>query len=355
MENIIDYVKQNMNRFSDTPLNDVDSLVLSEFSYIKLKKVFDAIDDPVTIKDLYKAELFEDMFKEVVTTEKNKELLSALACSRRFRDIQILSYVEETSEFMQKQFCAITFLLKNDLIYIAFRGTDASLVGWKEDFNMAFMCPVPSQSEALSYVERVASKWKGDIIVGGHSKGGNLAMYSVMMANENVQNRVLAVYSHDGPGFNCDNMLDEGYERIKSKIKKTIPQSSLVGMLLGNNEQYRVVKSSTVGIMQHDPFTWIVDNYDFIYQDKLNGPAQFVNKTINNWIMDMTVDEREQFVEFIFLVLRAGDANTLGELSDNWQSELHAMLSAYKNIDDDRRKDIMQFIRHLIKMAIKSV
>jgi len=184
---------------------------------------------------------------------------------------------------VEKQFCAVTIFLNEDTAYIAFRGTDVTLVGWKEDFNMAFKSPVPSQEEAVRYVAEVAENFKGKLLLGGHSKGGNLAVYVYAKLNRQLKDRIIKVYSHDGPGFK-ENAIDTlELESSQKIVEKTVPQSSVIGMLLESQEQYSIVKSNRTGLLQHDPFSWVIEGDHFIFVERLTKNAKYMDKSLHNW------------------------------------------------------------------------
>ena len=172
------------------------------------------------------------------------------------------------------QFAAMTFDLPDGSSYIAFRGTDATIVGWKEDFNMAFQYPVPSQAEAADYLNEAARHCRGKLYVGGHSKGGNLAVYAAANCRPDVSARLARVFSHDGPGFLEQALQSEAFRQVLPKIEKTLPQSSMIGMLLEHQENYKIVKSSSISIWQHNPFSWEINGDDFSYRAPIPPMAE---------------------------------------------------------------------------------
>ena len=203
MGNIIDYVKEEMRKADEKPFSEVDSLVLCQFSYLLFDGIVPGFEQEcgkTTVKDLYKAEFFSTIFPDNGSRKENQQLLLAMAASPRFRDMALCHYVNETDAAAEKQFAAITITVDEDTKYVAFRGTDSTLVGWKEDFNMAYITPVPAQQTAKEYVEKTAGQWQGKLWLGGHSKGGNLAVYAGIHAEENVRGQIERIYSHDGPG-----------------------------------------------------------------------------------------------------------------------------------------------------------
>ena len=359
-ETVIDYVKTEMRTFSEHPFHEVDSLVLAQFSYIHLGNLIappaaGAVRKPLTLQQLYRAECFGHYFEGQIDAVKNRKLLAACAASPRFRDIGIAYYEQEFDETKEKQFCAMTFFINADTAYLAFRGTDTTLVGWKEDFNMAFLTPVPSQEAALGYTLSVAKLFRGNLMLGGHSKGGNLAVYAAMMSPQRLQNRIISIYSHDGPGFRDNVFSSDGYLRISNRIHKTLPQSSLVGMLLEHQENYAIVESTAVGIIQHNPYSWIVRNGDFVRLTTLTSGADYLNRTLSDWLAGLENEQREQFVDALYSVIAATDLTSLTELRDNWQSELSALIENMKTMDEPTRRILHETLRSLMHMAVRNL
>ncbi len=359
MKNVIDYAENELARFSARPLNAVDSLVLSQLSYLRFENIVPGLTEnapPVRIGDLLKAELFPSLLHNVRDAQNNRRLLFALAASPRFRDIRLQYYVSRLDPAQEKQFSAVTCLLDGQkTAYIAYRGTDSTFVGWKEDFNMAFLSPIPAQEDGVRYLHAVAEKVPYAFLTGGHSKGGNLAVYAAMQCDPIVQDRITAVYSHDGPGFKEGVFESAAFLRIKDKIHKTLPQSSLIGMLLENQEQYAVVESSRYGIMQHDPFSWAVEDGDFLYAKKITGGAMYRNATLQQWLGGLTDEKRALFVDSLYQVLGAADAATVGELTEDWQKKAVAMLGAAKSIDAETKKFIAETVGALVKLSLKNL
>lgn len=359
MRNIIDYAETELRPFGKKPFSAVDSLVLSQFSYIYLDRVVPGLEPglrPVRLRDCFLAEHFDEMLSPVRYPQNNHRLLSALTASPRFRDIKITFYINDFDIEAEKQFSAVTFILPDNTAYIAYRGTDDSLVGWKEDFMMAFINPVPSQAQAKAYLADVSLRLKGSsLILGGHSKGGNLAVYAAYTASPSVQDRILQVYDHDGPGF-MTGMLDcDGYRRISDRILKTVPQSSIIGMLLEGNDKYTVVESSRIGVMQHDPFSWKLSGDDFITTEEVTDGAKYLNRTMRDWIGAMSEADRRRFTDMLFSVLDAGEANTFSEISAKWRYNSSAIFSAIKDSDPEMKKFIRLLIREFGSLMIHNL
>lgn len=357
MNNIITYAQENLDTFDVRPFSSVDSLILSSVSYIRFPHTIPHIEgwEGIRIRDLYLAEYFGKMFPDSFTAEDTKKLFFALAASPRFRDIRIMGYTEQFDPAAEKQFSAISFQIKPDLCYIAFRGTDATFIGWKEDFNMAFKTPVPSQKEAVGYIEKAALYCSGKIYTGGHSKGGNLAVYAAAMCRENVQSRIERVFSHDGPGFLEETLRSREFLHISPRIEKTLPQSSLVGVLLEDQEDYEIVKSNQVGgIMQHNQFTWVLENHDFIYMEELTTDARYADRTLSDWLKQLSEEDRERFVDSLYSVLNSNHLTTLADFRTDWQKNIPDALHAASRLDSDTKKFLLHTLKELASFAIKN-
>ena len=246
---------------------------------------------------------------------------------------------------------------QDNTYFVAFRGTDDTLVGWKEDFNMSYILAVPSQLEAVSYLEKVAEKVRGKLRLGGHSKGGNLAVYAAVQCKEEIQERIIEIYNNDGPGFSKEMLISEPYNRVRERIWTIVPQTSVVGMLLEHEEEYLVTKSSQSGIMQHDPLSWEVLGAKFVYLDDVKKNSRILDRTLKNWINKMTREQREEFVMVLFHVIDETGAKNLSELSEDKLGNLGALIKtakAVKHMTAEDQEMLVKVVRGLIK-AYKDV
>lgn len=263
-----------------------------------------------------------------------------------------MGYTEQMDPEAEKQFSAVTFRLTEGLSYVAFRGTDASFVGWKEDFNMAFQT-VPSQETAVAYLARAALYCPGRLMTGGHSKGGNLAVYAAACCDEAVQGRILRIYSHDGPGFLAEMLTSPGFQAIADRVEKTLPQSSVVGMLLEDQESFQLVKSGRVSFWQHDPFSWQVEGDRFCPADHLTADAHYLDKTLNDWVRGLAQEERERFVDALYGILNVNEVTTFAQWQDQWQKNLSDTMKAASQMDPDTRKFLGHTLKELAALSVK--
>lgn len=353
LHNIIDYIhKTGKFTFYEKPFQPVDSLILSQLSYLRMIHVvpsFDAKQPPVSLRKLALSQKPHLLYQETWNKKLNKELLTAAIRSERFGYTLLNYYMEDFDEQKEKQFAAVTFFLEDGTIYLAFRGTDTSIVGWKEDFNMAFLSPIPAQVAALSYLSKVAKQIKGSFQIGGHSKGGNLAVYAAIRCNKEIKRRISHIYSHDGPGFQKEILNSSDFLFIQHKIHKFLPQSSFVGMLLQHQESYMVVKSRGFWILQHDPFSWIIKNGDFQSVKTVKSTSIFVNDTLNNWINSMDDPTRERMIDILFQIIKTTKARNLYELKMEWKRNTRLVFHATKDLDPKTKIFILQTLRSLLQ------
>lgn len=337
--------------------NEIDGMILARFVYLPFEYIFKKNKDrKVTIYKACSALLSLNKLEEKVLDECDIQLMEALRESARFRDMQLFNYVNNIDEIEETQFCGITIQMASDLYGIIYRGTDNTIIGWKENFNMGFISPIACQKHGLEYLEESAKALKGDFIIAGHSKGGNISAYAAALCGDEIQNRIRAVYDYDGPGFVESVLQEEGYHRIKDKIYTFVPQASLVGMLLGHNEECKIIHSSEYrGPYQHNVYSWDVIGKSFIpVNDTTSGSKNF-DSAMKNWLMDMEVSKREEFVEGVYSIFTNVDATTLMEMKSNWFACTKVILSAVANMDEDTKKTVNEGIKLFMKSVKNAI
>ena len=349
MANVFDYLDWRGDLTLDlVPLCDVDALVLSRLSYLPL----DGLVPPegATVGALMRQLLAS---KPPLLLPEDGRFIPALAASQRFCEMRIMDYVNQIDLESQTQFAAITVALGDGRHFVAFRGTDGTLVGWKEDFNMAYAAPVPAQESARCYVDQVAECVSTPLVLGGHSKGGNLAVYAAAKASPRTAVRIAAVYDHDGPGF-PEGVLAEGeLDRARPLVRKTVPQESLVGLLMESDAGYRVVKSSGRGISQHSPFRWEVEDGAVVEADGLAPSARFTAEVLNEWIAGMDPLERRRAVGALFEALRASGAKDAFDVLMGGPKTIGVLADAARNTRPEAREVIIGQMKALAAIAAK--
>lgn len=350
MANVLDYLQWRGDLpFSVDPLHPVDALIFSALAYISYggQTAFQP-GIPITLKQAADTFFGMDDHEKRVRVKNDLELLRKAADTKRFGQTKLFFFRELLLEEEQTQFAAATFLLDDGTAFLAFRGTDDSLVGWKEDFNMSFQQTVPAQRMALDYTREVAAEFDGLLRLGGHSKGGNLAVFAAARSSCLVRNRILEVYNNDGPGFTEYMMGDPGYLEVVPRIHTYVPQSSVIGMLLEHEEPYTVIKSKQVGLLQHELYSWEVLGPDFLPMEEITADSRFLNLTIKNWVSGMSVQDRNVLVDTMYDLLSSGDVETALDIFH--PKNLRSYIRALRR-DESARRILMGEFQALIHAA----
>jgi len=349
MANIIDYVRWRGDiPLAQVPLCAVDALVLAYLSYMPFDgMVEDVFDEGVSLGDAarYMAEYGLSSSCMIDSEKEDCQLLEAVAESERYATMRVTGYVNNFDEEQEKQFSAVTFVPPTGPAFVAFRGTDSTVVGWKEDFNMSFSAEVPAQKAAAAYALRAARALDGDIILGGHSKGGNLAAYAALFAGGGVQRRVRCVFNFDGPGFNETIIASPQFQQMDMRIHTYVPQSSLIGILLWHAEAFTVIRSDAGGLFQHNPYTWQVMGGRFITMPERTKESRLAEETIKNWLSSLSAQERERVVDGIYAVLSASDGKNVADLFEG--RSVRRILRAVSTMDEETKEIIIDAFRRL--------
>lgn len=350
MSNILHYIKRTSSTtFKELPFNEVDSMILSQVAYSNFGYLEDSKEQYFV--DLKDNPVIINMVSNTWNPENNAKLIQALSASERFGSISWSNYVNIMDLLNEQQFSAITFNLTNGQYYIAYRGTNATFVGWKEDFNMSYLEEIPSQNAALNYFEDIFLTKSGKYFLGGHSKGGNLAMFAAIHAPRESRESILGIYNHDGPGLR--GLLEENsvYDEMKSRIHKTIPQSSIIGLIFEQTADFYIVKSESRGIMQHDPFSWSVSEERFVYLDAIDLRSKYAHNLILSWLQSMDEQTIEECLGSIYNVLKASELQYISELSKLSPQELKVVLKGLKNINPILKKKWLFVTKSLVKLS----
>ncbi len=354
-ETMLDYLEYHGPvSFFEEPLNEVDSLILCQLAYLKFDGLVPGVRENkpfVTLQELYAHKEYEKLFKNTWFEKNNKKLFESMMTSRRFQHLKMNCYINIIETGWETQFSAITFLLEDGSIYVAYRGTDESIVGWKEDLNMAFQVPIPAQEYSLKYLNMVLGKLHQPFYIGGHSKGGNLAVYAAMNASKTVQERIIKVYNMDGPSFRQEMLEKYGYAAIADKTVKILPHSSLVGMIFEQSADYRVVKSKALGLLQHDPFSWVVKYGRFADVGEVFEGQRFMNDTLNEWILSLNEEQLKAFVDTLYQIISATETDNLFAFSADWRASLESMAAAVKEVDEPTMKVVKETLKILFQVA----
>lgn len=351
---VMDYLRWRGDlTFAQDGFNEVDDLVLCIISYLNFRRFDDLrTTDParaVALPDVA-ARLTEEDEQLGLSELDYIPLMRLAAETERFRDVRMFGFTHEWDEAKEMQFDAVSYLLPDDTLLVSFMGTDTSLVGWKEDFNMSFLTAVPAQERATAYtVEMAAACPDRKLRIAGHSKGGNLAAWAAIHIPAQLQEqRLLDAYNNDGPGFSHDMVDSNAYRRVADKLHTYIPESSIVGVLLEHAEDYAVIDSSNRSVMQHEPMSWSVLGPRFVHLGQRSQMGKLSDDVLRQWIGSMTPQEREQFSGALFDVLSlSGKARTLDDLRTGGLAGGAALLKQYSGADEQDKKIIAEIFRRL--------
>lgn len=353
MANINDYIEWRGDLPIDrrNPFNEIDSMILARFSYLIFDKI--NMEEKETIKSISKK--MTKFKNNEFRYNGDKELISNLGKSSRFKNMIVTDYIQNNNKEAEKQFSAITIHISEKEMYISYLGTDDSIYGWKEDFNMAFMENIPAQIDGVKYLKAISKKYsRKKIRVGGHSKGGNIAIFASVSMTNKIQKRIIKIYNYDGPGFSGKILENKKQENIIEKINTYIPQDSVIGRILEHEEKCIVIKSIEKGIFQHDIFSWQVMKDDLIKLENVTKGSELINNTIRNWLEETTIEQRKIFINSIFELIYATSSNTINEISENWIKSLRKIAKTYKELPEDDRKVMHKMLREFGKAYFKT-
>lgn len=356
MANILDYVDWRGDlTFDKAPFNDIDNLIFTQLSFIDFESIVPGVNSSTAIrlqdaaKEFFSTRDADKIEMGVLVPNEIVTLFEKMALTPRYKDLMLKKYINKIDYEKQQQFAALTIVIDERLIYIAFRGTDDTIVGWKEDFNMGFMTAVPSQLDAVKYVAKASSDNNCGLIIGGHSKGGNLSVYSAIHSDKVIKDRIVKVYNNDGPGFSRKIIDLDEYKEIADKIETIIPESSVVGIMLEHEEKFTIVKSNQKGLLQHDAFSWEVLGTNFVLAEERSKYSEISDAALKTWVGEMDTQERILFVDTLFDILQSTDAKTLQDLNVNKFETATALLKTIKNLDEDKKAGMSKILGALFR------
>ncbi len=356
MSNVLDYLEKNAMSFEKAEFGSVDAMVFSQLTYLNYDAAFldrDFDSAPLSFSNFAPYARSGQLFKGIRAAKQCEQLFFSFLKSRRYKNVTLSCFVNEVVTEAEKQFCAMVFHLPDGTDFIAFRGTDNTLIGWKEDFNMTFMSAIPAQLEAVAYLNRAAALSDRRLRVAGHSKGGNLAVYAAAKCPDEIKKRIIDIYNFDGPGFRKEFLCDPDFTRIKDRVRKYLPQSSIIGMLMYSEESYTVIRSNRKGIMQHDLFSWQIENGMFITEDSMKVPSMLLDRTVADWLASLDDEQRRIFIDTVFELIRHTNARTVFELNSQKIKNTAMLLEAVRNIDSEKRRFILKVLSSLFRFAPK--
>lgn len=353
MSDIFDYFNWRGDiTIKQDKFNDVDALILSRLSYVPFEGIVsENVNNKITMYNT--ADLFfcESENQNLLLWDRDSDLLKYAANNARFRNMKLSGYINTIDYENEMQFSAVIIEITDKLYYISFRGTDNTVIGWQEDFNMYYMFPLPSQIKAVEYLENAAKNLEGTFILGGHSKGGNLAVYAAAFCSKETQERIVSVYSHDGPGFDRKAIEKSGFQAIKHKIHTYVPQSSIFGMMLEHEEEYTIVKSSQKGFMQHDIYSWEIKRNSLIPLKEMSNTSIFFDHTLKQLVSELSVEQRRDFIQGVFSLLKITEDETFDQMGAHWRRNSSMVVKSVKAMDKKTRSLIISTLFKVIGCA----
>ena len=346
MKNMLDYIKEFGHvSFEERAFSEIDALVLTELEYLPLEKVVPSDENGenfVTVKEIaeYMQEHKQELFDEnpMMITQERHEVSQVIADAPRFQSLKFFGVVSEWDKDTTKQFAAVTVEVEPSVRLVVFRGTDETLIGWKEDFLMTYSPLVAAQTDAKEYLAKQASLWDGDLMISGHSKGGNLAIYAAATQEEDVQLRIVDIFCFDSPGLYRSVLETKGYQNIVPLAMRYIPQDSLVGLMLESEVPYVIVKSNATGAMQHSAMTWEIEDGQFIKMEKLTKNSQLNDQTFKKWTESLSDEELELFWNVFFELLFNAGIDTVNDLYGQFMHYVQEFLKAAGEMDEEKRE-----------------
>ena len=349
MADLLDYISWRGDlSLSASPWCSVDALLMAVVSYLNISGTDSA--EGWTVADAGRLELVEK--SDTSSFEGRKKVFDAMAGSERFGGIRIHHFIALTDAEREMQFSAMCADMPDGTMTVAFRGTDNTITGWKEDFNMAYQASVPAQEAAAYYLRRAAESTDRPLRLTGHSKGGNLAVYSAMAVSEDIQDRIESIWSFDGPGLNHELTERDGLNRIKDRVRHFVPQSSIIGLLMDYCEPYTVVHSGATGLTQHDPMTWGIRARGFEEMESIDSTAILMRDTLHDWLDNSTAEQRGLFVETLFRMVESTKATKLSDISGDKLRSLQNMLNSRKEVDQETRRVFTRLLAQAVTLGV---
>ena len=352
---LLDYLAwRNDVPLSVSPFNEVDNVIFSYLSYIDFRDLKEDWKGFFDLKDLFRDFCEKYSLEEIKTTgeftERAPLLLQEMMAGERFSATKVGYYAEDFDKDQVKQFAALVFLLPDGRNYISFRGTDKTITGWKEDFLMSCQSETAGAKEAVAYFNKIAPVLEGELILGGHSKGGNFAMYAAAFCEAEHKERIMQVYNNDGPGFREEVIQSPEFQELLPKIITIAPQSSIIGQLLSNPAEQHVIHSTAKGILQHDAMTWEAEK-DTLVSSELDELSEYTKTTLGSWLESMDDETRESLCTTAFSLIESTKSETFIEFSGNLMKNMEAIWKEMGKLPEEKKKEIMNALSNLMESS----
>ena len=340
--------------FVQSPFNKIDALLLAQISYSKVDGLLsDSFNHAKTLSQLSKDIKSASDYKErlnvgVLINNRVTELLDKCSKTNRFKDMKVCGYRSIFNQEDAEQFSGFCFLYgkKWEQKAVVLKGTDDTLVGWHEDFDLSWKEEIPSQRDSLKYFADVCHHFKsGKITLIGHSKGGNLVVNTAAKCGEKLQRRIADVYNFDGPGFSAAFFESDDFMRVETKIHSYFPSFSLVGVVFSHQKNFTIVQSSASAAWQHDMLTWNILGIDFETAKDFTKESKAFCRNLNAWLEKLSVEQKRNFVDAMFSMADATGASSLTQLkNDNKIAVSGKILSVVTSMDKETRSEVFKII-----------
>ena len=352
---LLDYLQwRNDVPLSVFPFNEVDNVIFSYLSYIDFRDLREDWNGFFDLKELFQDFCEKHSLEEIQTTgeftERAPLLLQEMMAGERFSATKVGYYAEDFDKNQVKQFAALVFLLPDGRNYISFRGTDKTITGWKEDFLMSCRTETAGAKEAVAYFNKIAPVLEGELILGGHSKGGNFAMYAAAFCEAEYKERIVHVYNNDGPGFREEVIQSPEFQELLPKIITIAPQSSIIGQLLSNPAEQHVIHSTAKGILQHDAMTWEAEK-DTLVSSELDELSEYTKTTLGSWLESMDDETRESLCTTAFSLIESTKSETFIEFSGNLMKNMETIWKEMGKLPEEKKKEIMNALSNLMESS----
>lgn len=361
MKNILDYIQEIQEfSFNEKVLSDLDILALTEMCYLPFRTMISSsfdLDEGIPISQIgawipkFK-QIRQETHNWMMISDERLRLVELLAQAPRYQPLILFAHLDDLDISMQKQFAAFSIQLSEKELLIIFRGTDETLIGWKEDFHMTFMPVIPAQKEALTYLQKALQHFSHDTVyyLAGHSKGGNLALFAASYLEPSLQTQLKTIYCFDAPGLHYTHRKQAGFEQILPKVKSFIPQNAIVGLLFDNPIPHQIVKSSGFIWKQHNTFTWNIKQNHFESFPYVTNFSQQSHEAFNQWINSLKEEELQQFSDTLYDILSHCGIQTLNDIRSDFFKTSQTLLEKSKEIDTKKREMILECIQQFIQI-----
>lgn len=352
MSDIFDYLDWRGDiSFKESPFNEADNIIFNLLTYINYTDVVpEVFTQSLTIQEAAKS----DFTLHKIPDPRLYALLEKCAGTRRFMDVRLTGYVDVFNEEEDCQFCAVTYLYDRGCAYVVYRGTDSSVTGLIEDFNMVYKAPIPSQAKGVHYLEQLTMKlpwWNRSrqLMIGGHSKGGNVAQYAAIHCSKRTQKHISIIWSNDGPGFNEELFPKEWSVPLVPKMKTFLPSASFIGRLFNHEEETILISSSDAGLMSHDPFTWKILGTQLVRVDSDSPKTERLDRSFRDWLAHISLEERKNLIDAIFDVFKNMGVSSLYDFNNFKLTQAVSGIKTLTQLDAEQKKALIHSLTQFYK------